>query len=104
MLEGASDINVLAVIDLLKGIKEHELEAKVFMLVHDSIVAEVREDHVEPYKALLTKCTQKNRGFDIPGTPIGIDQEVGDDYSFGKFDKKFGESYAEFMANKVSGI
>jgi DNA polymerase-1 len=100
----ASDINVLAVIDLLKGIKEHELDAKVFMLVHDSIVAEVREDHVEAYKALLAKCTQKNRGFDISGTPIGIDQEVGDDYSFGKFDAKFGEQYAEFMANKVSGV
>jgi DNA polymerase I-like protein with 3'-5' exonuclease and polymerase domains len=100
----ASDINVLAVIDLLKGIKEHKLDAKVFMLVHDSIVAEVHEDHVEAYKALLAKCTQKNRGFDISGTPIGIDQEVGDDYSFGKFDAKFGEQYAEFMANKVSGV
>lgn len=104
MWEGASDINVLAVIDLLKEIKRHELDAKVFMLVHDSIVAEVREDHVEQYKAILATCTQKNRGFDIPGAPIGIDQEVGDDYSFGKFDAKFGEQYAEFMANKVSGI
>lgn len=100
----ASDINVLAVVDLLKEIKARKLDAKVFMLVHDSIVAEVMEDQVDLYKDILASCTQRNRGFDIPGFPIGIDQEVGDDYSFGKFDAKFGKEYAEFMANKVSGL
>lgn len=74
------------------------------MLVHDSIVAEVREDHVEAYKTILATCTQKDRGFSISGFPIGIDQEVGSDYSFGKFDKKFGEEYAKFMEDPISYI
>lgn len=100
----ASDVNLLAVVDVLKDIKRYDLDAKVFMLVHDSIVAEVREDHVEAYKTILATCTQKDRGFSISGFPIGIDQEVGSDYSFGKFDKKFGEEYAKFMEDPISYI
>lgn len=100
----ASDVNLVAVIDVLKEIKRYNLDAKVFMLVHDSIVAEVREDQVDIYRSILAECTQRNRGFSIDGFPIGIDQEVGDDYSFGKFDKKFGEEYAKFLADPVSYI
>ena len=57
------------------------------MLVHDSIVALVKDEHVEEYCEILKRNTQKNRGCSIPGCPIGVDQEVGQDYSFGKFDK-----------------
>jgi hypothetical protein len=59
------------------------------MLVHDSIVALVRDDLVDEYKEIVARNTQKDRGCSIPGTPIGIDQEVGKDYSFGKFDKQY---------------
>lgn len=59
------------------------------MLVHDSIVAIVREDLVDEYCEIVKRNTQKDRGCGIPGTPIGVDQEVGDDYSFGKFDKQY---------------
>lgn len=99
-----SDINLIATIDVLKAIKTYKLDAKVFMLVHDSIVAEVREDQVDEYKAILKSCTQKDRGFSISGFPIGVDQDVGDDYSFGKFDDKFGEEYAKFLADPISYI
>ena len=85
----ASDINLLGAIDTANEIKRKGLDAKIFMLVHDSIVALVREDQVEEYCTIVKKNTQKDRGCNIPGFPIGVDQEVGDDYSFGKFDKKY---------------
>lgn len=85
----ASDINLLGAIDTAKEIKRKGLDAKIFMLVHDSIVALVREDQVEEYCEILRRNTQKDRGCSIPFSPIGVDQEVGTDYSFGKFDSKY---------------
>lgn len=85
----ASDINLLGAIDTTKEIKARGIDANIFMLVHDSIVALVREDQVDLYKAIVSKNTQKDRGCSIPGFPIGVDQEVGDDYSFGKFEKVY---------------
>jgi DNA polymerase I-like protein with 3'-5' exonuclease and polymerase domains len=85
----SSDINLLGAIDLQKEIKARNLDIKIFALVHDSIVAEVSEDLVDEYSALLRKHIQKDRGIQIPGFPIGIDIEVGNDYSFGKFEEAF---------------
>lgn len=85
----ASDINLLGAIDTTKEIIARGIDAKIFMLVHDSIVALVREDQVDIYKTTVAKNTQRDRGCSIPGFPIGIDQEVGDDYSFGKFEKTY---------------
>ncbi len=85
----ASDINLLGAIDTTKEVIARGIDAKIFMLVHDSIVAIVREDQVDIYKTTVTKNTQKDRGCSIPGFPIGVDQEVGDDYSFGKFEKTY---------------
>lgn len=84
-----SDVNFLAAMDTHRELKLSKAPAKIFMLVHDSIVALVREDFVDDYRAILKRNTQKDRGCSIPGTPIGIDQEVGDDYSFGKFDEYY---------------
>lgn len=100
----ASDINLIAVVDCIKEVEKAGLDAKVFMLVHDSIVAEVREDQVEAYCTILASCTQRDRGFSISGQPIGIDQDVGDDYSFGDFDEAFGEEYAKFLEDPVAYI
>jgi DNA polymerase I-like protein with 3'-5' exonuclease and polymerase domains len=85
----ASDMNLLGAIDTQKECDLKGLDAKIFMLVHDSIVALVKEEHVEEYCEILKRNTQKDRGCSIPGTPIGVDQEIGDDYSFGKFDKRY---------------
>jgi len=85
----ASDINLLGAIDTSKEIKSKGIDAKIFMLVHDSIVALVREDQIDIYKEIVSRNTQKDRGCSIPGFPIGVDQEVGDDYSFGKFEKTY---------------
>lgn len=69
------------------------------MLVHDSIVALVHKDCVEQYCEILKRNTQHDYGCSIPGTPIGVDQEIGDDYSFGKFEKTY-----TITGNKLSRI
>lgn len=78
----ASDINLLAGIEMQKYIKKSNMKSKIFALVHDSIVAEVPFNELEKYKEKLKEFTQKDRGLSIPGCPIGIDVEVGQDYSF----------------------
>ena len=98
----ASDINLLGAIDTAREIKERGLDAKIFMLVHDSIVGLVRDDQVDVYCEILKRNTQKDRGCNIPGFPIGVDQEVGQDYSFGKFEAKY-EIIGDCLANIQSG-
>lgn len=95
----ASDVNLLAAIDTAKEIEEAGIDGKIFMLVHDSIVGIVKEEDVENYCEILRRNTQKDRGCSIPNTPIGVDQEVGDDYSFGKFLKMY-----ELSGDKLSRI
>ena len=95
----ASDVNLLAAIDTANEIKTKKLDAKIFMLVHDSIVALVKDEDVEEYCTILAKNTQKDRGCSIKGAPIGIDQEIGQDYSFGKFDKRY-----ELIGDSLSRI
>jgi DNA polymerase I-like protein with 3'-5' exonuclease and polymerase domains len=87
----ASDINLLGAIDLSKAMKEQDIRGGIFALVHDSILAEIHEDDVENYKKLAKWCIQKDRGVSISNTPISIDIDVGDDYSFGKLEAKYPE-------------
>jgi hypothetical protein len=49
----------------------------------------VPEDEVDKYSEVLQNFIQQDRGFSIPGTPVGCDFDVGDDYSFGKFEAKY---------------
>ena len=85
----ASDVNLLGAIDTAAMVKQKQLDAKIFMLVHDSIVALVKDEHVEQYCEILRDCTQRDRGCNIGNSPIGVDQDVGQDYSFGKFDEVY---------------
>jgi DNA polymerase I-like protein with 3'-5' exonuclease and polymerase domains len=95
----ASDVNLLAAIETQQEAKRLGLDAKIFMLVHDSIVSIVAERDVDLYCQILKSNTQKNRGCGIPNTPIGVDQEIGDDYSFGKFSEQY-----EFSGDQLSRI
>ena len=85
----ASDVNLLAGIDMQKYIKRKGMKARIFALVHDSILAEVPEDEVDHYIETLKEFIKTDRGLSIPGCAIGCDFEVGDDYSFGKFEKQY---------------
>lgn len=94
-----SDINLLGAIDTANELKEKNLDAKIFALVHDSIVAIVKDECVEEYREIVGRNTQKDRGLSINGFPIGIDQEIGQDYSFSKFEK-----YYELVNGKLEKI
>jgi len=84
-----SDINLLAAMDSAKEFIKNKLDAKIFMLVHDSIVCIVKDEHIEQASKILQECTQKDRGCSIKGSPIGVEQDIGEDYSFGKFDEVY---------------
>jgi len=86
----ASDVNLLGAMRTAKEIKAKGLDANIFMLVHDSVVALVKEEQVEEYCEILKRNTQHQWGCEIPNTPIGVDQDIGDDYSFGHFDEVYG--------------
>jgi DNA polymerase I-like protein with 3'-5' exonuclease and polymerase domains len=86
----ASDINLLGAIDMEAHIKAKKMKARIFALVHDSILAEVPDEEVEDYTAALQDYIQLDRGLSIPGAPVGCDFEIGEDYSMGKFEKLYG--------------
>ena len=88
----ASDINLLGAIDMHKHIKKQKLGARIFALVHDSILAEVPIDEVDSYVEALQHCIQKDRGVSIPGCPVGCDFDIHDDYSLGKFEALYGNN------------
>ena len=85
----ASDINLLGAIDMGQFIKSQRMKARIFALVHDSILAEVPEDEIDFYSETLQKFIQMDRGVSIPGAPVGCDFEVGEDYSMGKYEKSY---------------
>lgn len=85
----ASDINLLGAIDLEADIRANNKKSSIFALVHDSVLALVPEEELEWYQNKLREHIQKDRGLSIPGCPIGIDIEVGQDYSMGKFEEKY---------------
>lgn len=85
----ASDINLLGAIDAQAAFDRAGLDAKIFMLVHDSIVVLVKDEDVAQAQKLLQVETQKERGCSIPGCPVGVDQDVHQDYSVGKFEEYY---------------
>jgi DNA polymerase I-like protein with 3'-5' exonuclease and polymerase domains len=92
----ASDVNLLGAMRTATEISAKGLDAKIFMLVHDSIVALVKDEDVVEYCEILKHNTQHDWGCSIPGTPIGVDQEIAQDYSFDKFEKTY-----EFVGNTL---
>jgi DNA polymerase I-like protein with 3'-5' exonuclease and polymerase domains len=86
----ASDINLLGAIDMNNHIKKGGFKARIFALVHDSILAEVPNEEVDYYVEALRDFIQKDRGVSIVGAPVGCDFEIGEDYSMGKFVDKYG--------------
>jgi len=88
----ASDINLLGAIDMNSYIKTKGMKARIFALVHDSILAEVPENEIDEYSQKLVEFVQMNRGIYIPGSPVGCDLEIGDDYSMGKWNKLYGDN------------
>lgn len=91
----SSDHLLLGAIDADIEIEETGMDAQIFALVHDSVVALVKDEEVSDYIELLYRNIQKDRGCSIPNTPIGVDQDSepggSTDYSCGKLAKMFPE-------------
>jgi DNA polymerase I-like protein with 3'-5' exonuclease and polymerase domains len=85
----ASDVNLLGAMRTAEEIAAKGLDAKIFMLVHDSIVALVKDANVVEYCEILKRNTQHQWGCEIPNAPIGVDQDIGEDYSFGHFSETY---------------
>ena len=77
----ASDANLIGAMNAYDEIKLQKLDALMFALVHDSIVAEVKEEHVDRYIAITKAALQRDIGVSIPNCPIGVDFGVGDNYA-----------------------
>jgi DNA polymerase I-like protein with 3'-5' exonuclease and polymerase domains len=75
----ASDINIYGLIDTVKWVKDNNLQEdiRLFATVHDSVVAEVKNELLPLYAKTLVTNLQKDRGVYIPGCPIVVDVEVG---------------------------
>ncbi len=87
----ASDINLMAGIELNQWIKDTKVDAKIIALVHDSLVLEVEDSVVDIVAEHMALFTQEDRGCSIPGQPVGVDLDIGEDYAFGKFEKQYPE-------------
>jgi DNA polymerase I-like protein with 3'-5' exonuclease and polymerase domains len=89
----SSDHLLLGAVETDLEISKRGLDVNIFALVHDSVVAEVREDSVDEYLEILKRCIQKDRGCSIPNCPIGLDEDTEPggsvDYSGGKLDKMY---------------
>lgn len=88
----ASDINLLGAIDTQNSMGfPNPAIGGIFALVHDSILAEIKEEYVDLYCKIAKECIQQDRGVSIPNAPISLDIAIGDDYSFGKLEAKYPE-------------
>ena len=85
----ASDMNLLGAMDTAAQCSYLKLDAQIFMLVHDSIVALVKDCDIPAYCDILRTNTQRDRGCSISGHPIGVDQDIGQDYAFGDFEQYY---------------
>lgn len=98
IIQGASsDVLLLGAVDAEREIEKRGLDASIIMLVHDSIVAIVKDEDVAQYTDLVISCIQTDRGLNFGGhgVGVGVDSEDGGslDYSCGKFKKQYPELY-----------
>lgn len=77
----ASDANLIGAMDSYDDLVSKGLDFKMFALVHDSIVSEVKDEDVNSYIDVVKYNLQKDMGLSIPGFPIGVDFGIGDTYA-----------------------
>ena len=77
----ASDVNLMIAMDAHDKFKYEDISAKIFALVHDSIVGECDRSEIPVVKQILLEMTQKDRGVSIPGCPISVDFGYGESYA-----------------------
>lgn len=92
----SSDILLAGAIEADNILMDSDIDAEIIGLVHDSVVAIVKEEDVQRYLEIIVKCIQKPRnGVYIEGAPMGVDEDTepggSEDYSGGKLAKDYPE-------------
>ena len=77
----SSDVNLIGAMDSYDELKNLGLDFKMFALVHDSIVSEVKDEDVDEYIKVVRYNLQKDMGLSITGFPIGVDFDVSQNYA-----------------------
>jgi len=77
MQGSAADIIKIAMNKVHQVIAERPTEIRMIMQVHDELVFEVKSDHVDHYKALITKTMERAVAFSVP---LVVDSGVGDNW------------------------
>ncbi len=72
-----SDFNTVSLIHIDRWLRSSDFDAKLLLAVHDSNVAEVREDCVEDYARKVVSIMGSHQSF---GVPILVDVDQGDAY------------------------
>jgi DNA polymerase I-like protein with 3'-5' exonuclease and polymerase domains/uracil-DNA glycosylase len=72
-----SDFNTTALIEIDRWLKESDFDAQLVLAVHDSNLAEVREDLVEEYSRNVSRIMSDHPGYSVP---ILADADAGSAY------------------------
>ncbi|EUK18058.1 DNA polymerase I [Commensalibacter papalotli (ex Servin-Garciduenas et al. 2014)] len=75
---GAADIIKSAMLDMDKAIKEHQLQAKMLLQVHDELLFEVKEEDAEKFVNLTKEIMQKTVKISIP---LVVEAGIGKNWS-----------------------
>ncbi len=73
----AADIIKIAMNNLYKSLREHNLKSKLVMQVHDELLVETYNDELEIVKKLLSEAMENVIKLDIP---LDIDLNVGNSW------------------------
>src|SRR5699024_7892158 len=70
----AADINKKAMIDLDEALKEHKLNARVLLQVHDELILEAPEEELDTLKELVPSIMEKTVSLNVP---LKVDSSSG---------------------------
>jgi DNA polymerase-1 len=73
----AADLMKIAMIDFAKKLKEHALQSKMIIQVHDELVVEVYKPELETVKELIKEAMELNQALSVP---LAIDINVGESW------------------------
>jgi DNA polymerase-1 len=73
----AADLIKMAMIDLNHSINEETLDAKIIMQVHDELVLEVNEDHLERVRDLTESIMTKVASLEVD---LKVDIGIGENW------------------------
>ena len=77
----AADIIKIAMIQVAKELKAHEIDAKLIMQVHDELILEAHRDCAEEAREILVKCMESATALSVP---LLVEAGIGDTWDEAK--------------------